>query len=303
MNSLGDFATYDSVDAAIRGIFGEGVSVTAGGHVGGGDINAAERLVLSNGSSVFLKSNRAKEPVFFEAEAEGLAAIAETGAISVPRVLGMGKDSERGAFLLLSFVEAVPRRADYWATLGSDLAAMHRADVGGFVPGGRYGFYKDNYIGSREQVNTPYEKWVDFFRDCRLVPRFKGAEDYFDGGMMHSIDRLLQNLDRWLVEPERPSLLHGDLWGGNVIVGSDGKAWLIDPAVYVGHAEADLAMTELFGGFSIEFYRAYEESGFVGDGYRDRRDIYNLYHLLNHLISFGRGYYGQVAAIVRHYAG
>lgn len=292
-----------SINAAIREIFGEDVTVVSSSRISGGDINEASMLVLSNGERVFIKSNKAKGIDFFEAEAGGLSAIGDTKAIAVPKVLRLGKDPERGTFLILEYIESAPKVEGYWQTFAEDLASMHKADTSEFVAGGLYGFSSDNYIGSREQINTPYDSWIDFFRDCRLIPRFEGADEYFDTTMKRSINRLLDNLDKWLTEPEQPSLLHGDLWSGNAITGSDGRAMLIDPAVYVGHAEADLAMTELFGGFSNAFYRAYAEFGLVTAGYEDRRDIYNLYHLLNHLISFGRSYFGAVVRIVKYYAG
>ena len=113
----------------------------------------------------------------------------------------------------------------------------------------------------------------------------------------------MAHLDRFLEEPERPSLVHGDLWSGNMITGNDGKGWLIDPAVYYGHPEVDIAMTELFGGFPRAFYEAYEDTGMLQPGYGDRRDLYNLYQLLNHLNMFGRGYLPEVRRILKRYAG
>ena len=124
------------------------------------------------------------------------------------------------------------------------------------------------------------------------------AYGYFDAVCLKKIDRLLETLDCILVEPDYPSLLHGDLWSGNVIAGNDGKAWLIDPAVYVGHAEADLAMTELFGGFPRIFYDAYNEAVPIQPDYSRRRDLYNLYHLLNHLNLFGQTYLPSVKRII-----
>ena len=135
----------------------------------------------------------------------------------------------------------------------------------------------------------------------RLSPQFKAAERYFDPDMKERISKLLERIDDLLVEPKAPALIHGDLWGGNFIDGDDGSAWLIDPAAYVGHPEADIAMTELFGGFAPRFYHAYRESGLIDEGYETRRDIYNLYHLLNHLNIFGGGYLGAVAGIVKRY--
>ena len=127
------------------------------------------------------------------------------------------------------------------------------------------------------------------------------AQRYFDASVRRRFDRLLDRLDTLLAEPDRPSLLHGDLWSGNILQGSDGKAWLIDPAVYVGHAEADLAMTELFGRLPAAFYGAYREVNPVFPDYAGRRDLYNLYHLLNHLNLFGPGYYASVLAALGRY--
>lgn len=172
------------------------------------------------------------------------------------------------------------------------------AEAAGLVSNGKYGFDSDNYIGRHSQINTGYDTWMEFFRDCRLEPQFQDAARYFDREDRKRIIRFLDHLDEILVEPEHPSLLHGDLWGGNVIAGNDGRAWLIDPAVYVGHAEADLAMTELFGGFPPAFYDAYKEVAPLRPGYERRRDVYNLYHILNHLNLFGRMYLPEVRHMI-----
>ena len=145
------------------------------------------------------------------------------------------------------------------------------------------------------------DSWPEFFAECRLRPQFERASSWFDNGTRRKIDTLLEHLDLYLPETVRPSLLHGDLWAGNYMVDDRGHPWLIDPAVYVGDAEADIAMTELFGGFAPAFYDAYKEAGLMRPGYADRRDLYNLYHLLNHLNLFGGGYYGAVMRIVRRY--
>ena len=142
------------------------------------------------------------------------------------------------------------------------------------------------------------DSWIGFFRDCRLAPQFQDADRYFDREDRKKILRLLDHLDEILVEPQKPSLLHGDLWAGNVITGNDGRAWLIDPAVSVGHAEADIAMTELFGGFPSVFYDAYKAAAPMQPGYERRRDVYNLYHLLNHLNMFGRTYLPEVKYVM-----
>ncbi|SFA86912.1 Fructosamine-3-kinase [Acetitomaculum ruminis DSM 5522] len=294
---------YGSLDEAIKALNKDSTTITGSVKLSGGDINEAYMLKLSNDKRVFLKSNKSKETEFFEAEAQGLLAIHATKTIAVPQVLCGGNDSDRGAFLILEYLDNVGKVKGYWSIFAEELANMHKADAVNFVKAGKYGFLNNNYIGSRKQINTSYDKWVDFFRECRLIPLFENAETYFDNSMIKNINRLLDNLDKWLLEPERPSLLHGDLWSGNFITGNDGKAWLIDPAVYVGHAEADIAMTELFGGFVEEFYHTYADSKLLGYGYEDRRNLYNLYHLLNHLISFGGSYYDPVIRIIKYYIG
>ena len=157
------------------------------------------------------------------------------------------------------------------------------------------------YIGASPQKNTPSKDWITFFRDCRLLPQFKMAEGYFDSRMRRQSERLLNQLESHLTEPEFPSLIHGDLWSGNAVCGPNGKAWILDPAAYVGHFEAELAMTELFGGFPTAFYQAYYEVNPIDSGYRDRRDLYNLYHLLNHLNLFGGSYLSSAQRILNRY--
>ncbi len=294
---------FGSLEEALRFLFGNHIKIAQMKRIFGGDINEAYGLTLTDGTCLFMKSNAGAEESFFTAEAEGLQAIARTGAIGTPRVLCGGIDREKagGNFLLLELIRSGERVSDYWETFARQLAAMHQAKTAGFVKKGVYGFIHDNYIGARKQRNTPYSSWIRFFRDCRLKPQLESAAAYFDMTELKKADRLLERLDTILIEPEYPSLLHGDLWSGNVITGNDGKAWLIDPAVYVGHAEADLAMTELFGGFSPIFYEAYKEAAGIQPGYARRRDLYNLYHLLNHLNMFGRSYFPSVKRIIDSY--
>ncbi len=289
----------DSLKEALEKQFGAGIEITRSEAVGGGDINDAYGLWLSNGRRIFMKSNRPQNLSFFVTECEGLKAMEATGTVSVPEVLGLGCDSARGiSFLLLSYEESRGRNRDYWSVLGCELAAMHNADASAFVKGGKYGFLHDNYIGAGFQENTPESDWITFFGKHRLRVQLDRAERYLSDEDKKNAAYLLEHLDRFLIEPEHPSLLHGDLWGGNVICGPDGKAWLIDPASYVGFYEADLAMTELFGGFGAEFYSAYESINPLKEGYENRREIYNLYHLLNHLNLFGGGYLYSVRNIL-----
>ena len=293
-----DIQQFSSLRDALRGMFNADLKTT--NRISGGDINEAYELLLTTGDRVFMKSNMKSNASFFTAEAEGLAAIARTGTIGTPRVLGCGTDNDR-TFLLLEFITGKNRVSDYWENFGRQLAKMHTVDTKEYVTGGAYGFNSDNYIGYSKQINTPHNDWIGFFRDCRLDPQFRAAEKYFDASERKRINRLLEQLDTLLIEPEHPSLLHGDLWSGNFMIGDDGNAWLIDPAVYVGHAEADIAMTELFGGFNEIFYDAYREAAPMQNGYEDRRDLYNLYQLLNHLNMFGGSYLSSVNRIVKRY--
>lgn len=249
-----------------------------------------------------MKSNKKENFSFFAAEAIGLAAIAQTKAIGAPRVLGCGTDEKsRSSFLLLEFVSGKSRVKNYWETFAHELADMHKAKTDDFAESGKYGFISDNYIGSRKQINMAHDSFISFFIECRLKPQFKDAKGYFDMADLKKIEKLLNKLDDILVEPKKTSLLHGDLWSGNFIAGDDGKAWIIDPAAYVGNAEADIAMTELFGGYPQTFYDAYRESGLLQPEYDSRRDLYNLYHLLNHLNMFGYSYLSAVRRIVGKY--
>lgn len=322
-------------EEAITELFGHSTKIISKIPVSGGDINAAYCLQLTGGRRVFLKSNTADKEDMFRAEAAGLEALRRTRTIGVPAVLAIGnnrkdnseiasdskdasqynrmEESEIGidtptasqSFLLMEYLEPAPKDADYWEAFGRELALLHKTETAGFFPreerNARFGFWRDNYIGSTPQINTPKSSWIDFYRECRLEPQIRMAEEYLEGTPIRKLIRILDRLEELLREPEFPSLLHGDLWGGNQICGPDGKAWIIDPAVYVGDFEADLAMTELFGAFPEAFYSAYAMENPIEAEYDDRRDMYHLYHMLNHLNIFGEMYLGDVREIVERY--
>ena len=290
----------NGIDDTLKKIYGNDITVVGKTPVSGGDINRAYALLLSDGSRLFMKANRKENADFFRAEAEGLAALTSAGAIRVPEVIARGEDGNE-SFLLLEYVEEGRRSPAASEKLGSQLAQLHMADTAHLVPGGRFGFQNDNYIGAGSQSNKPADSWTAFFVENRLRPQFERASYYWDSADRKNIDRFMDKVDRYLTEPDRPSLIHGDLWAGNYMIDSSGEPWLIDPAAYVGHSEADLAMTELFGGFDRRFYDAYRETAGIDPGYADRRDLYNLYHLLNHLNLFGGSYLYSVMSIVRKY--
>lgn len=289
------------LEETLHNLYGSGCTVKNKRAVSGGDINQAFVLDLSNGERIFMKANSRANIDFFRAEKEGLQAIRNTETARVPEVLAMGEEDSI-SFLLLSYIPEGRKSRSSSEELGRMLASMHMAEAGAFVPNGKFGFLHDNYIGAGKQNNTPEESWVTFFVQRRLILQYEKASDWFGKEEHKKFGSFVDRLDQILTEPEKPSLLHGDLWGGNYMIDEEGKPWLVDPAVYVGHREADLAMTELFGGFDPAFYEAYREIAGIDPGYKDRRDIYNLYHLLNHLNLFGGSYLHSVQAIIHRYS-
>lgn len=288
------------MERLVSEIFGNNVKMLKRTPVSGGDINRAYVLELSDGSKVFAKANLAGNGDFFRAEEEGLDAIRKTETVRVPKVLGRGANSD-DSFLVMEYIERGYGDRNSSEELGHGLAMMHMADASELIKGGAFGFAGDNYIGATLQINTPKDRWVVFFAECRLAPQFERASSYFSSSERKDIESFLGRLDRFLTEPNKPSLVHGDLWAGNYMIDAEGHPWLIDPATYVGHPEVDIAMTELFGGFDSTFYGAYAETAGIDPSYKDRKDLYNLYHLLNHLNLFGSGYLGSVKSILKRY--
>ena len=294
--------TKKTIDELINETFGESVSIIGRNNAFGGDIADSTVLTLSNGEKVFLKTHQKHKAAMYSSEAIGPETIAGTGAIKTPIVYGHGIDEERNcSYILMEAIESGRKKADFWEEFGHSLAMMHKADTTRLVPRGAFGFSCDTYIGPNVQLNSGHSSWVQFFRSCRLMPQIKMASMYFDNKEKQLFDKLLEKLETLLIEPDHPSLLHGDLWGGNFMTDEHGDPVLIDPAVYIGNAEADIAMTMLFGGFSERFYVAYQEIMPFQEGINDRIDLYNLYHLLNHLNLFGEGYLPDVLQILYKY--
>ena len=275
---------WEAIDAALGDAVGSTVRVRARSPVGGGCINAAWRLDTDAGR-FFVKLNTAAGAEMFAAEAAGLAALGAGGAVRVPRPLAHGTAGAR-AFLLLEHLELGPGDRTSAARLGHALAALHAVTAPAF------GWTRDNTLGSTPQPNGWMDDWIAFWRERRLGHQLALAARR--GHRFRDGERLLARLDALLAgHAPAPSLLHGDLWGGNWAALPDGTPVLFDPAVYHGDREADLAMTELFGGFDPAFLAAYREAAPLDDGYPLRRELYNLYHVLNHVNLFGGGYVGQ----------
>jgi fructosamine-3-kinase len=260
--------------------------------LGGGSINDATKLETDNGP-LFLKSNAHCPPDMFEREAEGLEALTavRTNTPRVPKVLLLGHD-----FILLEFIESVSRKADFWETLGKQLAALHSHTSP------KFGFEHNNYIGLTQQINTWETDGHNFFAEHRLRYQAELAKHQkrLDTPTYHLLLTFITKLPS-IVPTQPSSILHGDLWSGNIHVGPQGEPVLIDPAAYYGWAETDLAMMTLFGSPPETFFRAYESARPLEPGYRDRFDVYNLYHLLNHLNLFGESYLSSVQSILRRY--
>jgi protein-ribulosamine 3-kinase len=257
----------------------------------GGCIN--EAVVLeSGGRRFFVKHGNPGCLDMFAAEAEGLEALAATKAVRVPASFccGGGHDT---AFLVLEYLELSAMRAEGESTLGRQLATLHRTTQR------RFGWHRANTIGTTPQINTYSDDWVEFFRDRRLDFQLELAGHHGYRRLHANGEQLLSRLELFF-EGHAPqaSLLHGDLWAGNVGATTAGKPVIFDPAVYYGDRETDLAMTELFGGFSDTFYRSYNEVWPLASDYGARKMLYNLYHILNHLNLFGRGYLAQAERTV-----
>jgi protein-ribulosamine 3-kinase len=262
---------------------------------GGGCINHGGKLSTSRGN-FFLKWNDiAKFPEMFKAECKGLLLLRQQNAIRIPKVIGVG-ENDTFQFLLLEFIEERTRSKNYWLQLGERLATLHRQHSI------QFGLDHSNYIGSLLQSNNQNNSWIDFFIECRLDAQLKIAlhSGAVDSTWIKKFESLYSKLTTLLPE-ERPSLLHGDLWSGNLLIDEKGEPCLIDPAVYYGNREADLAMTKLFGGFDTTFYHCYDEIFPLQQGYEERADIYNLYPLLVHVNLFGGSYKRSVENIVNKF--
>lgn len=260
--------------------------------IGGGCINSAVRL--SDGErSYFVKTNRPASLDMFEAERDGLRAMAAPGAPRVPVPVTAGATDDI-AYLVLEYVPMQRLSGTAWMRLGEQLAGLHR------MTAGEFGWHRDNTIGSTPQVNNRLPAWIDFWREHRLGYQLSLAEtNELDRDVVAGGRELLERIDELLAGHDpQPSLLHGDLWSGNVAADDQGEPVLFDPAVYYGDRETDIAMSELFGRFDQRFYDAYQASWPLAPGYARRRTLYNLYHMLNHFNLFGGGYAGQVRRMI-----
>jgi len=260
--------------------------------LGGGDINDAYQVALGDGTQLFVKTHPNPPPGMFEAEARGLRWLAEANAIRTPRVIAVS--DARPAYLALELMTPAKRRAAFDETLGRSLAALHAYGAPSF------GLDHDNFIGRLAQSNAVTDDWASFYWSSRLEPQLKLANDQglIDSAARSAFDTLQRVLPDRVGAAEPPSRLHGDLWGGNLHVDDEGQPALIDPAVYGGHREIDLAMMRLFGGFGERVFASYAEARPLTPGAAERIALYQLYPLLVHVNLFGGTYVGSVKRAV-----
>jgi fructosamine-3-kinase len=265
-----------------------GVRVRAARSVAGGDINEAFELELSDGRRAFAKTSTRLPALAFQEEARGLAWLAESGAVEVPATLAVSHQ-EPGYLVLQAIARGSPRPSTEEA-LGRGLAQLHRYGAETF------GYPRSNWLATLPQDNSPEADWATFYRARRLEPllRHADAQGLVSPRLRTRFGQLFEVLSDRVGPPEPPARLHGDLWGGNWIADKVGTPYLIDPAVYGGHREIDLAMMRLFGGFGARVFRAYAETYPLAPGSEERVGLYQLYPLLAHVVMFGAGYVGQL---------
>lgn len=265
--------------------------------ISGGSINRAHKLKTNQGT-LFLKWNQSAPDDFFDVEAKGLQLLGSAGTnLRIPRVIASrSSDSTTLGFLLMEYISEGSGDSSDSFTFGSELAKLHN------TKGDHFGLTYDNYIGSLPQKNGEFDDWISFFVEKRIGPQLKMAID--SGKLSQSIlspwKRLSNKLDDLLPTAE-PSLIHGDLWSGNYLFDENGTAVLIDPAVYYGHPEMDLAFSRMFGGFSDSFYEGYESIYPLPVGFSERVPIYNMYPLLVHVNLFSGHYTSQFERFIRKY--
>ncbi len=258
--------------------------------VSGGCINQGYRL--SDGDrAFFIKLNQAAQVAMFEAEAAGLAEMAATATIGIPTPICWGGDGDR-AYLVLEWLELGQGNPAGWEAMGQQLAHLHKT-----TSRQGFGWHRPNTIGSTPQPNPWTTSWAEFWAASRLGYQLQLAQRR--GGTFAQGDRLLAAIPSLLAGHEpRTSLVHGDLWSGNAALTATGQPVIFDPAMYYGDREVDLAMTELFGGFPAAFYRGYNAVWPTDAGYAHRKDLYNLYHILNHFNLFGGSYASQAQRLI-----
>ncbi|HSD64793.1 MAG TPA: fructosamine kinase family protein [Ignavibacteriaceae bacterium] len=274
-----------------------GVNIIKTENLSGGCISNAFKISTEDGRDFFLKINDNVPTDMYKTEANGLYELQKSNAIRVPEA-----KIYSGRYIVTEFIKTGKKSIKFFQNFGRNFALLHR------YKGYSFGFYEDNYIGSNPQKNLADDfearNWNAFYLNKRLRFQLSLCEKngYATNELKRDFTKLEDKISDIIIDThEEPSLLHGDLWSGNYIIGENGEACIIDPAVYYGNREADLAMTKLFGGYPQQFYESYNEAYPLDDGWEYRENIYMLYHVLNHLNLFGRSYYSQVLSLIKYY--
>lgn len=277
---------WQSIISHIEQATGQTFEVKHQQSVGGGSINDAFLLSGNDGRQFFVKTNISGRKDMFEAETRGLQALASSAVIKVPLPVCFGDDGKR-SYIVLEYL-AMTGEANQ-VVLGQQLAEMHRKTAA------QFGWQFDNTIGATFQPNQQSENWLDFWSEQRLGYQLQlAAKNGYNNELQVLGERLLLAMPMLFNGRKiKPSMLHGDLWGGNVAGLSDGTPVIFDPAFYYGDREADIAMTYVFGGFSADFYASYQNAFPLDEGFALRKTFYNIYHILNHMNMFGGAYHGQ----------
>lgn len=261
--------------------------------ISGGSINDAYQL-QSNNQAYFIKLNKPHLAFMFEAEAQGLEEMNALNCVRIPNVICYGQTQEH-SYLVLEHIELSSLHGKASKRLGTQLAKLHQHSQD------FYGWHIDNTIGSTPQSNSRSHNWITFWQQHRIGQQLKfAAQNGFTGQIQDKGQQLLETLHVFFDNySPKPSLLHGDLWGGNAASDPQGNPVIFDPACYYGDREADIAMTELFGGFDTDFYSAYQAQYPLDSGYKTRKTLYNLYHIINHLNLFGSSYLNQSENMIK----
>ncbi len=282
---------WTEISQAISQATGQEFAIATTNSVSGGCINQGYK-VKGNNREYFVKLNDASQVEMFAAEALGLKQMYATQTITVPEPVCWGM-AANSSYIVLQWLDLGGGNKQSWTEMGRQLATMHREGTSQ-----DFGWERNNTIGSTPQVNSWMDNWADFFAEQRIGYQLKLAKRR--GGSFPDTKQVVDAVKAKLaVRQPQPSLVHGDLWSGNAAIGKDGTPIIFDPATYYGDRETDIAMTELFGGFPTAFYNGYNEAWQLDSGYRQRKNIYNLYHVLNHFNLFGGGYGNQAQRIIQ----
>lgn len=274
---------------------GHSVQIKSASAVGGGCINDCFKIITIHGNYFLKYNDKNRFPKMFEAEANGLQFLAKANAVKIPEVIGFGEEGDY-SFLVMEFIEKSKQAKNFFFEFGVRLAKLHG------VTNEKFGFWENNYIGSLPQSNKWNSNGIDFFIEERLAPQLKSAYDskHFSNETLKHFESFYKKLPE-IIPTEQPALIHGDLWSGNYLTNAWGNACLVDPAVYFGFREQDIAMSQLFGGFDADFYEGYHSELPLEKGWKQRVDIFNLYPLLVHVNLFGESYARQVYSIIKKF--